>query len=83
MVARTITENDILPVLRKIDSYYIDRKITSDEADDLTNCVTWVIGKTAGETNVQHVVSQLRGYKEFIPKEIVSSVINEVRKALG
>lgn len=78
-----VSEEDIFPVLRKIDSYYVERKITSDEADDLTNCVTWVIGKTAGETNVQHVVSQLRSYKEFIPKKIVSSVINEIRKALG
>ncbi len=83
MVSKIVVEDDILPVLRKIDAYYVERKITSDEADDLTKCVTWLVGKGAGESNIQQVISQFRQYKEFIPKEIVSSVINEFRKVVG
>ena len=78
-----VYEETVLPVLRKIDSYYLARNITSDEADDLTKCLTWVVGKSKNESNIQQVIAQLRQYKEFIPKEIVSSVINEFRKVVG
>lgn len=75
-----VSEDDLLPVLRKIDSYYVNRNITSD---DLTNSIVWLVGKSKSETNIQQAISQLRQYKESIGKEIVSSVINEFRKALG
>jgi hypothetical protein len=78
-----VSENDLLPVLRKIDSYYVGRNITSDEADDLTNSVVWLIGKSKNESNINQVIAILRGYKELIDKDIVSSVINEFRKAIG
>lgn len=78
-----VSENEILPVLRKIDSYYVNRNITSDEADDLTNSIVWLVGKPKSETNIQQAISQLRQYKESIGKEIVSSVINELRKVVG
>ncbi len=78
-----VSENDLLPVLRKIDPYYVNRNITSDEADDLTNCVTWVIGKSKNESNIQQVIAQLRAHKELIDEKIVSSVINEFRKVVG
>lgn len=78
-----VSEEIILPVLRKIDSYYVARDITSDEADDLTNSIVWLIGKSKNESNIQQTISQLRQYKESIGKEIVSSVINELRKVVG
>ena len=78
-----VSEETILPVLRKIDSYYVNRNITSDEADDLTNSIVWLVGKPKSETNIQQAISQLRQYKESIGKEIVSSVINELRKVVG
>lgn len=78
-----VSENDLLPVLRKIDSYYVNRNITSDEADDLTNSIVWLVGKSKSETNINQAISQLRQYKESIGKEIVSSVINEFRKVVG
>lgn len=78
-----VSEETILPVLRKIDSYYVNRNITSDEADDLTNLIVWLVGKSKSETNINQAISQLRQYKESIGKEIVSSVINEFRKVVG
>lgn len=75
-----VSEETILPVLRKIDSYYVNRNITSD---DLTNSIVWLVGKPKSETNIQQAISQLRQYKESIGKEIVSSVINELRKVVG
>lgn len=79
-----VSEETVLPVLRKIDSYYVNRNITSDEADDLTKCIMWVIGKSKNESNIQQVIApQLRSYKEFIDERIVSSVINEFRRVVG
>lgn len=78
-----VSEETVLPVLRKIDSYYVNRNITSDEADDLTKCITWVIGKSKNESNIQQVIAQLRSHKEFIDEKIVSSVINEFRRVVG
>ncbi len=78
-----VSENDLLPVLRKIDSYYVNRNITSDEADDLTNSIVWLVGKSKSETNINQAISQLRQYKKSIGKEIVSSVINEFRQVIG
>lgn len=78
-----VSEETILPVLRKIDSYYVNRNITSDRADDLTNSIVWLVGKSKSETNINQAISQLRQYKESIGKEIVSSVINEFRKVVG
>ncbi len=78
-----VSEETILPVLRKIDSYYVNRNITSDEADDPTNSIVWLVGKSKSETNINQAISQLRQYKESIGKEIVSSVINEFRKVVG
>lgn len=78
-----VSEETVLPVLRKIDSYYVNRNITSDRADDLTNSIVWLVGKSKSETNINQAISQLRQYKESIGKEIVSSVINEFRKVVG
>lgn len=83
MVSRLVTDDDILPVLREIDSAFIKREITSDETDDLIHAVTWIVGKGLSELNIQHVITTLRGYKEVIDKKVVSHFINEFRKALG
>ena len=61
----------------------MNRNITSDRADDLTNSIVWLVGKSKSETNINQAISQLRQYKESIGKEIVSSVINEFRKVVG
>lgn len=54
-----VSENEILPVLRKIDSYYVNRNITSDEADDLTNSIVWLVGGSVREPPglVRNIVS--------------------------
>jgi|JI9StandDraft_2_1071091.scaffolds.fasta_scaffold03209_4 hypothetical protein len=83
MVSRLVTEDEVLPVLREIDSAFIKREITSDETDDLIHAVTWIVGKTHSESNIQHVVTTLRSYKEIMDSKFVSHIIKQVVKALG
>jgi len=83
MVSRLVTEDEVLPVLREIDSAFIKREITSDEPDDLIHAVTWIVGKTHSESNIQHVVTTLRSYKEIMDSKFVSHIIKQVVKALG
>jgi hypothetical protein len=83
MVSSLVTKEEILPVLREIDAAFIRREITSDETDDLIHAVTWIVGRSHSESNIQHVISTLRSYKEMIDSKIVSHVIKEVLKALG
>ena len=83
MVSRLVTEEEVLPVLREIDSAFIKREITSDETDDLIYAVTWIVGKTHSESNIQHVVTTLRSYKEIIDSKFVSHIIKQVVKTLG
>lgn len=78
-----VTDNIINPLLRDIDLMYISGQISPSDADDLTHSVTWIIGNSLNESNISHVINELRGYKDTIDSKIVSSVINNFRKICG
>lgn len=72
------------PILRELDVMYYENKIiTADEAEDLSNCLLWIIGKNLNESNVQHVVNQLRGFKNYIDESAVSKVIKNFKAICG
>ena len=62
---------------------YINGSISVSDADDLTSTVTWIIGKSLNESNVSHVVNQLRGFKNFINETSVAIVIKNFKKICG
>lgn len=78
-----VTENIINPLLRDIDLMYISGIISASNADDLSKVVSWIVGKSLNESNVNHVVNELRGFKHFIEKKSVSSVIKNFKKICG
>ncbi len=78
-----ITEDLINSILREIDVLYSEGNIKADEADDLTNSVTWLIGKSLNESNISFTINTLRGYKKYMNENSVTKIINSIRKTLG
>ena len=70
-------------ILRSIDLLYIQGRIGISDADDLTTCVIWLVGKSMNESNIQYAINNLRGYKSVMDDKSVSSVINSIRQNLG
>ena len=59
------TEEMLWPLLRDVDSlYYKEKILKSDEAEDIVKFIMWIIGKNLSETNIQHVIANLRSYKK-------------------
>lgn|GEM_PF-3203953 len=77
------SEHIFNPILRDIDLMYISGQISSSDADDLSKAVMWIIGNSLNESNVSHVITELRSYKDYIDSKSVSSVINNFRKTCG
>jgi hypothetical protein len=79
-----VTEDIINQILREIDvMYYSESVITAEEAEDLCECVIWIVGKSLNESNIQYVVGSLRGFKSVIDEKEVSRVIKTFKKILG
>lgn len=78
-----INESVINPLLREIDVMYIEGEIKSNEAEDLSDCIIWIVNKSLNESNISYVIESLRSYKKFISKEHVCKVINQFRKICG
>lgn len=79
-----VDESLLNPLLREIDvMYYSEGVLKADEADDLTKCVVWLIGKSLNESNIQFVVESLRGYKTVIDERLVNRVIKNFRALCG
>lgn len=78
-----IDESVINPLLREIDVMYIEGSLKSTEAEDLSDCIIWIVNKPLNESNISYVIENLRSYKKIISKEIVCKVINQFRKICG
>ena len=79
-----VTEDIINQLLREIDVFYFqDNLITSDQADDLSEGVKWILGKSLNESNVSYVIETLRSYKKTMNENAVSNVIKSFRKICG
>ncbi|MBP6739558.1 MAG: hypothetical protein KA146_06185 [Leptospiraceae bacterium] len=79
-----VTEDIINQLLREIDTlYFQDGLISSDQADDLSDSVKWILGKSLNESNVSYVIETLRSYKKTMNENAVSSVIKSFRKICG
>lgn len=79
-----VTEEMLAPLLRQIDSmYYKEHLLKSDEAEDIVQFVSWLIGESLTETNIQHVVANLRFYKNIVDAEIMSKLIKQFIQICG
>lgn len=79
-----VTEDIINQLLREIDVFYFqDSLITSDQADDLSDSVKWILGKSLNESNISYVIKTLRSYKKTMNQDAVSSVIKSFRRICG
>lgn len=78
-----IQEGHINPILRSIDLLYIERVINADEAQDLSDCITWIIGKSLNESNINYVVKSLRGLKNVMDEKEVSIIIKKFKSLCG
>lgn len=78
-----IDESVINPLLREIDVMYINGEVSSSEADDLSECIVWIKGKSLNESNISYVIDSLRSYKKVMNKDIVCKIINQFRKICG
>lgn len=78
-----IDESVINPILRDIDVIYINGEVSSSEADDLSECIVWIKGKSLNESNISYVIDSLRSYKKVMNKDIVCKIINQFRKICG
>lgn len=79
-----VTEEMLAPLLRQIDSmYYKEHLLKSDEAEDIVRFVSWLIGESLTETNIQHVVANLRFYKNIVDAEIMSKLIKQFIQICG
>lgn len=79
-----IVEESILnPVLRSIDVMYMSNELSVNDAEDLSESVLWIKGKSLNESNISYVIDTLRSFKNDTNKENVSKVINEFRKTCG
>lgn len=80
----TVTDDMLNPLLRELDVMYFEEKVlTADEADDLTKCIVWIIGRNLNESNIQYVVESLRGFKTVIKEQTVNKVIKNFRALCG
>lgn len=78
------TEDMLAPMLRKIDSmYYREHLLKSDEAEDIVKFVSWIIGESLTETNIQHVVANLHSYKNVVDSHIMSALIKQFIQICG
>ncbi len=79
-----VTEDIINQLLREIDVFYFqDSLITSDQADDLSESVKWILGKSLNESNISYVIETLRSYKKTMNQDAVSSIIKSFRRICG
>lgn len=79
-----VTEEMLAPLLRQIASmYYKEHLLKSDEAEDIVQFVSWLIGESLTETNIQHVVANLRSYKNIVDAEIMSKLIKQFIQICG
>lgn len=79
-----VTEEMLAPLLRQIDSmYYKEHLLKSDEAEDIVQFVSWLIGESLTETNIQHVVANLRFYKNIVDADIMSKLIKQFIQICG
>ena len=70
--------------MRQIDSmYYKEHLLKSDEAEDIVQFVSWLIGESLTETNIQHVVANLRFYKNIVDADIMSKLIKQFIQICG
>ncbi len=63
--------------------YYKEHLLKSDEAEDIVRFVSWLIGESLTETNIQHVVANLRSYKNIVDAEIMSKLIKQFIQICG
>ena len=78
------TEEMLWPLLRDVDSLYYKEKILKpDEAEDIVKFITWIIGKNLSETNIQHVIANLRSYKKIVDAGIMSKLIKQFIQVCG
>lgn len=78
------TEEMLWPLLRDVDSlYYKEKILKSDEAEDIVKFITWIIGKNLSETNIQHVIANLRSYKKIVDAGIISKLIKQFIQVCG
>ena len=75
-----VNESLINPVLRTIDVFYMNSKLSLSDAEDLSESITWLNNKSLNESNISYVIDTLRSFKNDSNKENVSKVINEFRK---
>ena len=67
-----------------IDSlYYKEKLISSQEAEDLIQIISWIKNRGFEETNIQYTIKELRNCKDVINDKVVSSIVNKFRKACG
>lgn len=78
-----VNESLINPVLRTIDVFYMNSKLSLSDAEDLSESITWLNNKSLNESNISYVIDTLRSFKNDSNKENVSKVINEFRKTCG
>ena len=79
-----VTEDIINQLLREIDVlYFEERLITPQQADDLSDSVKWILGKSLNESNISYVIDTLRSFKKTMSQDAVSSVIKSFRKICG
>ncbi len=78
------TEEMLWPLLRDVDSlYYKEKILKSDEAEDIVKFIMWIIGKNLSETNIQHVIANLRSYKKIVDAGIMSKLIKQFIQVCG
>lgn len=79
-----VTEDIINQLLREIDVPYCEeRLITPQQADDLSESVKWILGKSLNESNISYVIDTLRSYKKIMNQEAVSRITKSFRKICG
>lgn len=79
-----VTEEIINQLLREIDVlYFTEQKITPQQADDLSESVKWILGKSLNESNVSYVIETLRSFKRTMNGDAVSSIIKSFRRVCG
>lgn len=79
-----VTEDIINQLLREIDVlYFEERLITPQQADDLSDSVKWILGKSLNESNISYVIDTLRSFKKTMSQDAVSSVIKSFRRICG
>lgn len=78
-----VNESILNQIFRSIEALYIDSKLSSIDADDLSTSVKWIENKSLNESNISYVIESLRSFKSEQNKESVCKVINEFRKVCG